>query len=98
MDRADSSGGACKSEFLTFSLIIFLAKRSQKRGLEIPRILGTIMDDATWYFLVIFTSHFVLIITLLFGRVSVAVIFHGLRLMNPNKIRLQEAIQLLPAS
>lgn len=54
-------------EFLTFALIIFLANASRTQGLEIPRILKTITKDATLYFLVIFTSHFTLMMTLLFA-------------------------------
>jgi len=55
-------------EFLTFSLMIFLAKSSKARGLKVPRILGTIVQDATWYFLVMFTSHIALMVTLTLGR------------------------------
>ena len=40
--------------------------------LKVPTILGTIAEDATRYFLVIFSSHVVLEITLIFGRVSAA--------------------------
>ena len=36
-------------------------------------ILETIAEDATRYFLVIFTSHFVLVMTLNLGRVSVTI-------------------------
>jgi len=57
-------------DFLTFSLIIYLVRKSKAAGLTI-NILKTIAEDATWYFLVIFTSHLVLAITLIFGRVSV---------------------------
>ena len=39
-------------------------------GFKAPRILGTIAEDATRYFLVIFTSHFVLTMSLILGRVS----------------------------
>jgi len=58
-------------EILTFSLMIFLAKSSKARGLKVPRILGTIVQDATWYFLVMFFSHVALIMTLTFGREAV---------------------------
>ena len=39
-------------------------------GIKYPTILGTIAEGATWYFLVIVTSHFVLVMTLNLGRVS----------------------------
>lgn len=69
-DRTNLTDNACNPEFLTFSLIMFMAKTSKKPGLEIPRILGAIVKDATLYFLVMFTSHVVLMITLVFARVS----------------------------
>jgi hypothetical protein len=55
---------------LAFLLILFLARRSKMGGLEFTGILATIVEDATLYFLVIFTSHFVLEMTLALGRVS----------------------------
>jgi hypothetical protein len=60
-------------DFLAFSLIIFLANKSKAPGLKVPRILRTIAEDSTWYFLVIFTSTFVLLMTLTLGRVSAIV-------------------------
>lgn len=60
-------------DFFAFLLIIFLAIDSKPRGFKVPTIMGTIAEDATLYFLVIFTSHFVLEMTLNLGRVSTAV-------------------------
>ena len=61
-------------DFLAFSLVIFFAVRAHREtgGLKVPTILQTIAEDSTRYFLVIFTSHLVLIMTLLFARVSLA--------------------------
>jgi hypothetical protein len=59
-----------KPDFFAFSLIIILANKTKVPGLRVPTIMGTIAEDATWYFLVIFTSHFVLVMTLNLGRVS----------------------------
>ena len=59
------------SDLLAFLLIVFLAMNSEARGFKIPSILRTIAEDSTRYFLVIFTSHFVLEMTLNLGRVSV---------------------------
>ncbi|KAF9789643.1 hypothetical protein BJ322DRAFT_1178306 [Thelephora terrestris] len=56
---------------LAFLLILFLARRSKMGGLEFTGILATIVEDATLYFLVIFTSHFVLEMTLALGRESI---------------------------
>jgi len=53
---------------LAFALIILLVTKSKASGLKVPRLLGIIAEDATWYFLVIFTSHFVVVMTLSFGR------------------------------
>lgn len=60
-----------------FSLIIFLSRRSKIQGLEGPRILGVVADDATRYFLVIFTSHLVFEITVTLGRVSTIFLLCG---------------------
>lgn len=56
---------------LAFSLTVFLVARSDPRGLGLPTLWKTIGEDATRYFLVIFTSHVVLWITLIFGRGSI---------------------------
>ncbi|KAF9789863.1 hypothetical protein BJ322DRAFT_1044619 [Thelephora terrestris] len=57
---------------LAFSMIMFLAARSSQAtaGLKIQTIWRLLAEDATLYFMVIFTSHFVFEMTLLFGRVS----------------------------
>jgi len=57
-------------DFLAFSLIIFLTGKSRASNIRGPTLLGAIAQDATWYFLVIFSSHFVLEMTLTLGRVS----------------------------
>ena len=59
------------ADFLAFSLMMFFALRWGVGKLRIPTIMGTIAEDSLRYFLVIFTSHFVLEMTLLLGRVSV---------------------------
>jgi hypothetical protein len=64
---------AGRSDCLAFSLIIFMAIKSRTVGLRIPRTLKVIAEDATRYFLVIFTSHFVLTMTLAVGQVRAAV-------------------------
>ncbi|KAF9644213.1 hypothetical protein BDM02DRAFT_1059665 [Thelephora ganbajun] len=58
-------------DFLAFALIIYLVARSNVYKSPIPSLLWTIAQDATLYFLVIFTSHLVLELTLLFGRPSI---------------------------
>ncbi|KAF9790730.1 hypothetical protein BJ322DRAFT_409972 [Thelephora terrestris] len=58
-------------DLLAFSLTIVLARRSKTSGLQIPTILKIIAEDATRYFLIIFTSHFVLEMTLNLGRESI---------------------------
>ena len=78
-DGTEPANNGHVSELLTISLIVFLAKASKMQGLEIPRILKTITIDAILYFLVIFTSHFTLMITLLFAPVSVANFFSAIR-------------------
>ena len=64
------SGGIYALDLLAFSLIIYLTAKSKASRLGVPTILGTIAEDATRYFLVIFSSHFVLEMTLSLARVS----------------------------
>ncbi|KAF9787225.1 hypothetical protein BJ322DRAFT_1107290 [Thelephora terrestris] len=56
-------------DFLAFSLILFKAVQSSREmagvTIKVPSILKNIAEDAMRYFLVIFTSHFVLMMTLL---------------------------------
>lgn len=61
-------------DFFAFSLTIFLATRTMEPGVKIPMILKTIVEGATLYFLVIFTSHLLLEMTLLFGREAIQLI------------------------
>ncbi|KAF9781004.1 hypothetical protein BJ322DRAFT_1112396 [Thelephora terrestris] len=51
-------------DFLAFSLIMFFVTRSKSRGLGFRTIWETVAEDATWYFLVIFTAHLVFVFTL----------------------------------
>jgi len=55
---------------LAFLTILFFTTRLNQKipGFKVPTILETIAEDATLYFLVIFTSHFVLEMTIIFGR------------------------------
>jgi len=55
-------------DFLAFSLIVYLVLRSNVQQFPIPNLLKIIAQDATYYFLIIFTSHLVLELTLLFAR------------------------------
>jgi len=76
-----------------FLVIVVLAAKSGIAGYKMPRGLRTIVQDATIYFLVIFTSHLVFEMTLVFARVSIS---------TPAKLRavlkfLQPVIQLLPS-
>jgi len=58
-------------DILAFLLVTYWARKSRARGLQVTTILDTIAKDATWYFMVIFTSHFVLVMTLNLGRVTI---------------------------
>ena len=57
-----------------FLVVVILAAKSGLKGYKMPRILRIIVQDATIYFLVIFTSHFVFWMTLLLARVSTSTI------------------------
>jgi len=80
-------------DLLAFFVILYLAGR-WVRQFGILGLLGTILRDATKYFLVIFTAHFVLVATLLFARVSP---FMSLASYGDAKGIIQPSIQLLPA-
>ena len=62
-------------DLLAFLVILHLSGWQAIRRFGVPGILGTILKDATIYFFVIFTAHFVLAMTLLFARVSPATRF-----------------------
>ena len=58
---------------LAFSLILFVAARSKVMKARIPSVLGTMAQDAALYFVLIFSSHFTLVMTMTLGRVSATV-------------------------
>jgi len=58
------------SDVLAFSFIVFLVVRSNVTKVPLPSILKTIARDATYYFLVIFTSHLVTAMFFWFASVS----------------------------
>jgi len=57
-------------DVLAFSVIVFLVVRSNVANVPLPSILKTIARDATYYFLVIFTSHLVTAMFFWFASVS----------------------------
>ena len=57
-------------DVLAFSVIVFLVVRSNVTKIPLPSILKTIARDATYYFLVIFTSHLVTAMFFWFASVS----------------------------
>jgi len=54
------------TDLLAFSVIVYLVVRSNIKKVPIPGLLMTIAKDATCYFLVIFSSDFVLVMFLVF--------------------------------
>ena len=71
----DTTDPRINTDFLAFSVIIFMAKRSNAPGLGIPGLLSIIAKDAARYFVVIFTSHAVFAITLGAARVRGTIFF-----------------------
>ena len=59
------------ADFLAFLVIIYVAVESKVWQFGIPSLFRTLAQDATRYFLVIFTSHLVLELTLIFGTVRI---------------------------
>jgi hypothetical protein len=60
------------ADLLAFSVIIYLVVRSNVNKIPISGLFKTIVQDATFYFLVIFTSHFVLVMFLIFAKVRIS--------------------------
>ena len=59
------------ADLLAFSVIVYLVVRSNVNKVPIPSLLKTIARDATYYFLIIFTSHFVLVMFMAFETVRI---------------------------
>ena len=60
------------TDFLAFSVIVYLVVRANVNKVPIPRLFKTIAQDATYYFLFIFTSHFVLVMFLSLASVRIS--------------------------
>jgi hypothetical protein len=90
--RVPSQPTGVTTDLWAFVVIIVLAAKSGIKGFRMPSIIRTIIQDATIYFLVIFTSHFVLEMSLLLARVSISIVGVSamLKFLQPN-------LQLLPA-
>ena len=56
-------------DLLAFLVIIHLALKSGTHQSKLPSLFRTMAQDATLYFLVIFSSHLLLMMTLIFGSV-----------------------------
>jgi hypothetical protein len=64
-------------------VVVLFAMSGRVKGFNMPRLLRTIVQDSTIYFLVIFTSHFVLEMSLLFLSVSIFAVDDGRMLKTP---------------
>jgi len=82
-------------DLLAFLVILHVAGWWKIRRFSIPGLVGTILRDATKYFLVIFTAHFVLVMTIIFARVSLMGYFTN---RDDAKWSLQPSLQLLPGA
>jgi len=92
--RPGDTGPDYSIDLLAFLVIVWLVVRSNINKLPMPTLFKTIAQDATYYFLVIFTSHFVFEMSLLLARVRIS-IRAPLSLCDLLKSR-QPGIQLLP--
>lgn len=57
------------ADILAFSVIVYLVIRFNVNEVPVPSLLRIIARDATYYFLVVFTSHLVTTLFLLFASV-----------------------------
>lgn len=55
-------------DIVAFSVVVFFTRSEARKGPGMTRIVRTIVRDATLYFLVIFTSHVVLVLNMLLAR------------------------------
>jgi hypothetical protein len=60
------------ADLLAFLVIVYLVVRSNVNKDPIPRLFKTVAQDATSYFLVIFTSHFAFTMFLAFASVRIS--------------------------
>jgi len=60
------------SDILAFSVVIYFVVRSNANKVPIPNLLKIIAQDATCYFLVIFTSHVVILVFVLLASVRIS--------------------------
>lgn len=73
------------SDSLAFLLMMFLATKLKRQGPMIRTIMDTIAADAMRYFLVIFSAHFVLVMTLNLGPVR-PLLISGVRPLASNPL------------
>ena len=59
----------CLKDSLAFGIIIYLALKAGTYRSKLPSLLKVMAEDAVFYFMVIFTSHLLLEMTLIFGSV-----------------------------
>lgn len=62
-------------DFLAFVVVAYIASKSTVHKYGFPSLVRTLARDATKYFLVIFTAHLVLAMTLLFASVGLGLQF-----------------------
>ena len=86
----------CISDTLAFFVIIFFAMKAKEQGLKLPVVSRIIAEGAIWYFLIIFTSHFVFEMTLTLGRVSTTTDPHRTAPNIISCVFFQDTIRLLP--
>jgi len=59
------------ADLLAFSVIVYLVVRSNVNKVPIPSLFRTIVRDATYYFLLIFSSHLMIVLFVLFATVRI---------------------------
>ena len=74
------------TDLLAFSVIVYIVVKSNVSGAPIPGLLRIIIQDATCYFLVIFTSHFVLVMFLAFAKVEILFYFLSTAHLDPYRV------------
>jgi len=60
------------ADLLAFLLVVYLVVKSDRDKVPMPILFKTIAEDATYYFLLIFSSHLVVELVFLSARVRIS--------------------------
>ena len=86
------------TDLLAFLVVVVFAVKSRLQGFKMPSILWIIVQDSTVYFLLVFTTHLVLEMMLLFARVNISIIGDRIHAETPFSSQIFNSCQLCKLS